>query len=161
MAAIGNVAVLDAPSFSAFDPSVPITAAKAGVQIETLLSGKRGDIDAVAQLAQLLSRCATKARGGGEKCFFDPASANVLSSAFSAYGNRELRTRDDFDEAISKLARQLTEAASQTNANFDAIRSTLESLRDFCIALSEYSSIKRRSFSSRNQPANPNKKVFR
>lgn len=147
---------LTSTAFSALDPNLPLTAARAGVQLDNLIAGRQSKIDALRDLSCLLQNYfSAPAPGGGEKSSFDPVSVNIFSNAYSAFSHdAKLRTRGDLSNALLLLNTAMTKAVET------AAPDGLEALRDFCVALSEYSSLKRRALLGRNRPSNPNKRVI-
>jgi hypothetical protein len=142
------------PSFSALDPNLPLTAAKAGVQLESYLDGRSAEMGAVRDLADLLAKRFSSSGGGGSRRFFDPLSANVLSHAYIAFSReRQPTTTDELDAAVTKVTNAMHKTIEEPS------RQVVEALRNFCVALSEHAALKRKALWAGT--SNPYKRVFR
>lgn len=135
-------------TFWALDPQLPLIAAKAAVQLDRLISSKRREgepiarsYDAIKQLAGFFDGSIAGAEAGQmDKCFVDPVGLTLFAKAYNHSHQAEpVRTKQELQSAAQKLSRAL--ADPETSKNDD---SSLASLRDFCVALSDYAANSRK-----------------
>jgi hypothetical protein len=145
--------------FRALDPRLPALAATAAVQLDNLLLRQKGvttapaELDAVEDLARLLKAALVSGQSGDVRALMDPITTSVFTSAYKeSHQGAQLQSLEDLSTVASQLLSEFlsVESAQQSEK-------LLSSMRDFCIALSNFAASKQESvYGGRQQ--HPHKK---
>lgn len=142
--------------FRALDPSLPLLAAQVAAEIDNVIvAAKQGTtplprIEALPQLANMLADF----QGIGQQRahmhgMLDTITENVFLRAYQASFD-ESKLTNNLAAATERLAESFSQAGQVGSDTTGASTETLTHLRDFCVALSNYASSKRRAvFGSR------------
>jgi hypothetical protein len=114
------------------DPSLPVLACNAAIEVDDLILGRTTELLAVRQLGQVLAAALTDA---GALPASDPAMVSALNSAIgdSALSSQPTTTRELIEQAAS-----ISGALNRASRSVDV--ATLSRLRAFCLALSRRAS---------------------
>lgn len=144
--------------FRALDPSLPLLAAQVAAEIDNvILASKQGtvplpSIEALPQLANILADFSGAEQQGTHMFgMLDPITENVFLRAYQASFD-DSKVTDNLAAAAQRLAESFLQARQVGSTTVTASTETLTHLRDFCVALSNYASSKRRAiFGSRTR----------
>jgi len=117
----------------ALDPGLPLLAARAAIELDSLLRKQTTGLEATKGLALRLSRSFEGAQEGpGPHFLVDPPTETLVTRAFrQAHWAGSVQTVSELATEASKLA------ASLQNTTKDSDPKTLEDARAFCAALAE------------------------
>jgi len=130
---MSQVADVKAEALRALDPGLPLLAARAAIELDTLLRKRETSLEATKQLALLLGQSFEHAEeGSGQHSLVDPPTEALVARAFrQAHGAGSMQTVTDLVTEASKLADSLRKT------NKDSDQKAVESARAFCAALAE------------------------
>ena len=127
------------PSFSVFDPRLPMLAAKAALQVDQCLVARRStefhgqpDLGAVSELGSMLKSAASQSSVAATRRLIDPASIAALSQAIGRFQISSTESSDKFFAGLATLVDTLTSERIKACEN-----QTLEAVRDFFVVLSD------------------------
>lgn len=135
--------------FRALDPDLPLLAARAAAELDLLIQVGKGkqikkvETDAVQALSSRLAHFQAFSPEKGQKSLYDPVSTDVFMKAYQETNKPVLKNITDLVAATHLLSDSLNKAKESQNNG--SISDMLPVLRDFCIALSDYSAYKRQS----------------
>jgi hypothetical protein len=114
------------------DPSLPLLAAEAALELDEVRLGKLDVSQAAAQLAEMLQNSFRRSSGQPEERYLiDPGALTVLTDAVTrCRAGQEEKDLPALVEEAWYISRGLTNAAGGNQ------RDQIEELRDFCVALS-------------------------
>jgi hypothetical protein len=116
----------------ALDPKLPFLAARAAMELDSLILAQQPSLDSVRQLASLLQG-STIVTSGQRQSLMDPATVDLVGRAIVSQGNQVL-TITDLADAAARIANDLA------GAEQDPQRQLIEKMREFCVALSREAS---------------------
>jgi hypothetical protein len=120
----------------AHDPQFSLLAARAAIEIDSLLQGKPASLENVVQLGEELRQ--SSGSDGGE---IQPERPNLSTLSVLGMALEESTPRQVSDTSVGKLAAQAWDVARElTTTSGEENRQTLERLRAFCVALSRSAS---------------------
>jgi hypothetical protein len=154
MAGTEKRAGVELPELRALDPDLPIVAARAAMQLDTVISAIKskspaGGIrsDAIDQLAKMISTLSTsivtdEAGERATRSLMDPLTATIVSRAYAEASQANLNSLADLRAAADELSAMFKQASGKPEGGKDPLVA-LTLLRDFCVKLSEYAASKR------------------
>ena len=125
--------------FSTFDPDLPLIAARAAIEIELLRLGKSTDLSSIHDIASLTSLSSgIKGSPNLNRSLVDPVGGSVFARAFSSsLSTTPTRSLAQLEIASDSMAKELGEIGPDSLPS----ATQLTTIRDFCAALSRYSTV--------------------
>jgi hypothetical protein len=146
---MSDVAETARGALRALDPDLPIVAARAAVQLDAAIAIATGNArptelrtDAIDQLAGMMTNITSSIAGPAAKSLVDPLTMNLVSRAYSDSSHASLSSFNDLQEAAQTLSKMFEKVSGGKERGAELLK-MLETLRDFCIKLSEYAASKR------------------
>jgi len=96
------------PTLRALDPDLSFVASQAAIELDNLLLGKGGRLDAVSRLASYLRESTGGIVGVAEKKhLMDPQTIDLVSRAIDASGGQVVKTIDELMSEAWRIAKEL------------------------------------------------------
>lgn len=117
------------PAFRATDPEIPFLAAQAALELDLVAQNIGRSLEHVQKLADLFANVDKPVAD-----FYDPVTSGVVSRALCTYFKPDVESLTDFaarNREIGEILRKAAEGDAQT---------PVDRLRDFCLAISQFSS---------------------
>ena len=140
--------------FSTFDPDLPLLAAQAAIEVEMFRLGKSTRLSSVHNIASLTSiSSGIKSSSNPNRSLVDPVGGSVFAKAFSSsLSSKPTTSLEQLEIASEEMARELGEIGPQSSSS----SKQLTTIRDFCAALSRYSTVAQ-AFVSGESSQKPNR----
>jgi hypothetical protein len=122
------------------DPNLPLLAAQAAVELDAVRLSKGEKLEAFKELRDLLENSFIASSGNKHRHLVDPGTEAVLTYSLSAARMKPADTREELVEQAWELLQNMITLEEKREAT------AIESLRDFCVALSERAAAYRDSF---------------
>jgi hypothetical protein len=139
------------PWLRAREPSLPMLATRAAVELDAQRRGNAASMDAVRKLSELLKNSFDQETGGGASrqstSLLDPNTMVLVGRALESIPDRRVTKVAELRQMMCEIAEWLDQSAANSNA------SRAEVLRDFCLALAKGASAHHRDIRD-EKPAN-------
>jgi hypothetical protein len=133
----------------ALDPSLPMLAARAAMELDNYKLTGEVSFEAVKHLCLRLRNSFAINGGGGAKALLDSSTVSIVGYALnSSNWAGQISTIDQLGNKLQEIAEGL-EGAESTPAN-----APIEKMRDFCVALSKSAASYRQAFNDL-RPSHP------
>lgn len=138
------------PWLRALEPSLPMLATRAAVELDSRRRGNLGDMNAVRELSELLKNSLDQDLWNGSSRqhapLLDPSTMLLVGRALESIPDRRVTKVAELQQSMREIANWLDESAANANS------SRAEVLRDFCLALARGVSAHHRCFRDERQP---------
>jgi hypothetical protein len=132
------------PWLRAIEPTLPMLATRAAVELDAQRRGKNSDMDAVRELGGLLKNSLDQKSEAGPSqqptSLLDPGTMVLVGRALERVLDKHVTKIVELQQKL----REISEWFEQSASNADASRA--EALRDFCLALASGASAHHREF---------------
>lgn len=115
--------------FRATDREIPFLAAQAALELDLLAKQRGSSLEHVEKLADLFADANKPVSE-----YYDPVTSGVISKALCTYFPPGLESLTDFDTRKREIGQILRKAAQGDS------ETPVDRLRDFCLAISQFSS---------------------
>jgi len=140
------------PWLRAFEPSLPMLATRAAVELDAQRQGQTSNMEAVRELSELLKNSFDQEPLGGSGCqsgsLLDPSTMVLVGRALETIPDKRVTKVAEVQKMMQEIAEWLDESAANASAQHAAV------LRDFCLALARGASSQHRNFRDET-PAHP------
>jgi hypothetical protein len=138
------------PWLRAFEPSLPMLATRAAVELDAQRRGKTSNMEAVRELSELLKNSFDQEPENGNGCksgsLLDPSTEVLIGRALGAIPDKRVTKVAELQQILREIAGWLDQSATNSNV------SRAEVLRDFCLALASGASAHRHNFRDEKPP---------
>jgi hypothetical protein len=132
------------PWLRAFEPSLPMLATRAAVELDAQRRGKACNMEAVRELSELLKNSFIQESESASGCqpgsLLDPSTIVLVGHALETIPDKRVTNVADLQQILHEIAEWLDQSAANSNS------SRAEVLRDFCLALASGASAHHREF---------------
>jgi hypothetical protein len=132
------------PWLRAFEPSLPMLATRAAVELDAQRQSKVSNMEAVRELSELLKNSFDQEPEGGSGCksgsLLDPSTMVLVGRALETIPAKRVTKVAEVQKMMREIAEWLDAAAANANTQH------AEVLRDFCLALARGASSHHRDF---------------
>ena len=132
------------PWLRAFEPSLPMLATRAAVELDALRRDQPSNMEAVRELSELLKNSFDQEPESESGCksgsLLDPSTMVLVGRALETIPDKRVTKVAEVQKMMREVAEWLDESAANTSAKHAEI------LRDFCLALARGASLHHRDF---------------